>query len=123
MEISIEKYFDIKVEDGIVNVILLCEHLDEQIIEMGIKRRLALTKDKSYPMFSDIRKIKSITRGGRQRLAQKDAGYGTKVVAFLINSKVQEVLFAFFNILHKAPAPSKTFTNKEKALEWLKQYK
>jgi hypothetical protein len=123
MEKSIEKLADIWIEDNIVYITLFCEHLTEQMVEAGIKQRLALTKDKSYPMFSDIRKIKSITREGRQRLTQKDAAYGTKAVAFLINSKVQEVLFTFFNILHKPPAPSKIFTNKAKALEWLQQYK
>ncbi len=114
---------DIVIEEGIVHIGLNYEHYTIPMIESGIKQRLALTKDKSYPMFSDLRKIKSITRGARQRLTQDDAAYGTKAVAFLINCKVQEILYNFFIIMHKPPAPSKMFTNKEKALEWLQQFK
>ena len=118
-----EKYYDIWIEDGIVHIIYLYEQFTEEMVDSLIKQRLELTKDKSYPMFSDIRKTKSFTREARQRFAQKDAGYGTMVVAILINSKIQEIIYNFFSTVYKAPSPAKMFTDKEKSLKWLKQFK
>lgn len=123
MEENLENSFDIWIEDGIVFIISNCENYAEKMVETSIKQRLALTKDKSYPMLGDVRKVKNFTREARQRLAQKDAAFGTTAVAILINSKVQEVLYNFFNAVYKAPAPAKMFTNKEKAIEWLQQFK
>ena len=110
------------IEGDIAYVIYLAEHITYDIVEEGIKRRLEMTKDKSYLMFSDIRKIKSMTREGRQRMAQKDAGYGTIAAAILSNSKVQEVIFNFFNAIYKSPAPAKMFTDEKKAIAWLQQF-
>jgi hypothetical protein len=123
MENMQEKYIETWIEDGILYITLNFENYTEQMVEAGIKQRLELTKDKSYPILADIRNIKNFSREARQRLAQKDAAFGTKAVALLSNSKVQEVLYNFFNTIYKAPAPTKTFTNKEKAIEWLKQFK
>ncbi len=118
-----EKTFDAFFEDDIIHVTFISEHYTEEMIDEAIKQRLEMTKDRIYPMFADISRVKSFTREARQRLAQKDAGLGTKAVAILTNSKAQEVLYNFFNTIYKAPAPAKMFTNKEKALEWLQQFK
>jgi len=118
-----ENYIDAFIEDGIVYVTFTYEHYTEQMIDSAIKQRLTITIDKEYPMFADIRKIKGGTREARQRLAQKDAAIGTKAVAIYANSKVQEVMYNFFNAIYKAPSPAKMFTNKEKAIKWLQQFK
>ena len=118
-----EKYFELSIEDGILYLSLPFEQYTELMIDAGIKQRLALTQEKAYPFFADITNLKSITFDARERLTREDAAFGTKVVAFLIKSKVQEVLYNFFQILHKSPAPSRMFTNKEKALVWLEKYK
>ena len=111
------------IEDEIVYVKCLAEHYTCKMIDEGIKERREITKDKSYVMFADIRNVKSITREARQRLSQEDAGTGTIAVAFLSNSKVHEVIYNFFNVIYKAPAPTKGFTDEKKAIEWLQKYK
>ena len=123
MEETRKNYSEIWLEDGIVYTVLNYEMFTEEMVESGIKQRLAITKDKAYPIYADVRKIKNFTREARQRLAQKDAAFGTAAVAILINSKVQEVLYNFFNVIYKAPAPAKMFTDEAKAIEWLQQYK
>ena len=123
MEETRTNYSDIWIEDGIVYTVLNYENFTEEMVESGIKQRLAITKDNWYPIFADVRKIKNFSREARQRLAQKDAAYGSAAVAIVTNSKVQEVLYNFFNVIYKAPAPTKMFTDPDKAIEWLKQYK
>ncbi|NTW31409.1 MAG: STAS/SEC14 domain-containing protein [Bacteroidetes bacterium] len=114
---------DMWIEDEILYITCKHEHNTEQIVEANIKHRLAITKGKSYLIFADTRKIKSYTREARQRLAQKDAGFGTIAAALYTDSVIHEIIFNFFNVIYKAPAPSKTFTDREKALKWLKQFK
>ena len=123
MENQEENYFEIFIEDGILYLTLPYEHYTEHMIASGIKQRLAMTQDKSYPFLADVTKLKSITYEARERMTREDAAYGTTVVAFLIKSKVQEVLYNFFHILHKAPRPSRMFTDRKKAIEWLQKYK
>ena len=123
MEEFTNSRFGIKIENGIVHVVFNKEHVDYSLVNEGIIKRLELTKEKSYPMFSDIRMVKSSTREARERMGAKDAGVGINAVAILISSKIQKITYNFFNSIYKAPAPTKLFTDKDKALKWLEQFK
>ncbi len=123
METPGEKYFEIKIEDSILYATLLTGNVTEEMIDLATKERLALTQDQSYPFLFDARKLKYVSRAGKQRMIQKDSFHGVLSAAFLIDSKVQEVIFNFFKAFYKTPVPIKMFTNKEKAIEWLQQYK
>jgi len=118
-----EDRFSFKIEDGIVHAVFYKEFVDYDYVDAGVKARLELTGEKSYPMFSDFRKVKSSTREARERMAAKDAGIGVSAVAILVNSKIQRVIYNFFNSIYKSPAPARLFTDREKALKWLEQYK
>lgn len=115
-------YCDAFIEDGILNVIHTYEHYTEEMIDDIIKQTFFLAKDKSYPFLIDLYRVKTISRGGRHRVTQDDVGRIAKVVAILVNCKTQEILYNFFKIMHKESIPSKMFTSKAKAIEWLKQY-
>ena len=118
-----EKSYEIKIMDDILYITLLHDNVTEEMMDVAINERLALTQDQSYPFLADIRKLKSVSRAAKQRLIQKDSFHGVLCTAFLIDSKTQEVMFHFFKIFYKIPIPIKMFTNKEKALEWVQQYK
>jgi hypothetical protein len=111
------------VEDGVLHCEYLAEHYDVTMVDAAIRGRLEMFSDNIYPMFTDVRRLKSLTREGRQRLAQKDAGECISGVAILTNSKVQRVIYNFFNAIYKAPVPGKMFNDKEDALNWLEQFK
>ncbi len=117
------EYADIKLTDGIVHVIYKCESYDEKMVDQSIRDRFLVTKNESYPMFSDARKIKKFSREARHRLSQKDAGDGVIAVSILTNSKIQQVIYNFFNVVFKAPSPTRLFSDQEKAMEWLQQFK
>lgn len=111
------------IEDDIVYVKFLTSHYTEKMVDEGIKGRLSITKGKEYLMFSDICKVKGSTREARQRMSGRDGGKGIIAVAIISKSKIQEVMYNFFNVIYKAPAPAKMFTDEKKALEWLKMIK
>jgi hypothetical protein len=109
------------VEDNILFCDYLAEHYDYEMVDAAIKGRLKFFGDKKYPMFSDARKLKSMSYDARKRMAQQDAGEAISVVAIYTNSRVQRVIYNFFNEFYKAPAPARLFNGRDDALEWLKQ--
>ncbi len=106
--------------------ILMCdwtvETADFEYVDFGIKKRLEITKDKTCVMISDITKLKSVSREARQRMSQKDAADGVIAVGIIINSKVQVVIYNFFNAIYKQPTKAKLFSKKEDAIKWIKKY-
>lgn len=108
--------------EGILMCDWLVEEADLDLVEFGIKIRREMTGNKKIVMLSDVRKLKYLSREGRQRLAAKDAGEGVIAVAIVINSKVQATLYNFFSFIYKEPSPAKLFTNKEDAIKWCKSF-
>ncbi|GAB4461962.1 MAG: hypothetical protein Fur0028_14430 [Bacteroidales bacterium] len=106
--------------EGILMCDWLVEEADFDLVEFGIKIRREMTGNKKIVMLSDMRKLKYVSREGRQRMAAKDAGEGVLAVAIVINSKVQATLYNFFSFIYKEPSPAKLFTNKEEAIKWCK---
>ncbi len=115
--------FSILLKNGIVYFTFLDEKVDFSLVNDGIIKRLELTKGRTYPLFSDFRAVRRGSREARERMAAKDGGIGVSAVAVLVNSKVHRVIYNFFHSIYKAPAPAKLFTDKEKALAWLEQFK
>jgi len=118
-----DERFSIQIKDGVVHVVFLKDYIDYDFVNDLINTRIQITGDKTYPMFSDFRKVKSGPREARERMAAKDGGYGVSAVAILINSKIHKIIYNFFHSIYKAPAPAKLFTDKDKALKWLEQFK
>lgn len=104
--------------------ILMCdwfiEEADFELIDFGVKIRKEMSGNKKVVMLSDIRKLKYVSREGRQRLAAKDAGEGVIAVAIVMNSKIQATLYNFFSFIYKSPLPAMLFTDKEEAIKWCK---
>ncbi len=123
MDIYQDDFFKMWLEDDIIQTDFYCETLTVDIAEKGIQERLKFLTNKPYPMLSDCRKIKMVSSEARDKMSQKDAGQGLSSVAIIVNSKVHEVIYNFFAAINKTPAPTKLFTNKEKALAWLKAQK
>jgi len=123
MEKYSDEFFDIEIINGIIEIIWKKDYYDFAEVDFGMKKRTELANNRSFPILSDFRKVKSGSRKARERLSEKDGGEKVSAVAVLVSSNVHKVLFNFFNSIYKAPAPTKLFTDKEKALEWLEQYK
>lgn len=119
----VDDRFSIQLKDGIVYFTFNKEYIDFVLVDDAVNKRIELTGGKPYPIFSDFRLVKNGSREARERMAAKDAGIGVTAVAVLINSKVHKTIYNFFHSIYKAPAPAKLFTDKEKALKWLEQFK
>lgn len=112
------------IEDGIFYII----HAQGTVIDLadakdGVAKRLEICKGKKYPLFVDGRGIKKFDKQARAYLAGPDGIKGVSAGAFLINSRIKELLANAWFSLNKPAVPTKLFTKKEDAIKWLENYK
>ncbi|GAL83351.1 hypothetical protein CHU_1676 [Sporocytophaga myxococcoides] len=119
-----EEYFELWLEDGVVKYryhkgIII----DMEMAEKLVQYRLKLIEGKTYPGFVDARETVYIYNGAKKYLASDIGFIGTSAVAILIKSHVQKILGNTFILLKPAKIPVKLFTEEDKALQWLEDYK
>jgi len=91
---------------------------EKQAIEM-VQLRKSLTKNIPKLFILDGKNLTNVTKGARDYLASQDATDGIIAGAFLVNSPLTKILGNFFLRISKPNKPSKLFTNREEAIEWL----
>ena len=112
------------IENGILYLIYQQEAVvDKEAAIYLIKERHKMTNKVSYPMFVDLRGMKYITRDAREELKKGDGIKYVTAGAFLINNTIIRILSDYFIKFDKPPIPIKLFTDQEKALQWLQQFK
>lgn len=96
--------------------------IDLSIAKKMISHRLVVSEKKIYPICSDVRSVKKITKEARDYFASDKGSEGIIASAILIDSPFLTMIGNFFNNINKPKAPSKLFTNEEEAVNWLKNY-
>lgn len=116
-------YVKLFIEDGILySYFKIIDTMDLNIAKITVQDRLALIGDKSYPCLFDITKIKQSTKEARDYMANE----GNKLVlasAILVSSPVLRMMANFYIMVNKPQNPTRMFTDKKSALEWLAQFK
>lgn len=121
-----DAYVRLEIKDGL----LFCTYQNNLEITLDVAKnmiasRFALVQNKAYPTLIDGRQLKSIDWDAREYFASEEGRQGIKAAALLSGSKLTIYIGNFFlRITYKTRSvPAKLFTNKEKALEWLEQFK
>jgi hypothetical protein len=83
--------------------------------------RLNVQKGVSYPVFCDAHGIKDSDKPARDYLAKEGSSL-VKAVAVLIDSPVTRVMANFYLAISRPIVPTKMFTDKNQALEFLKAF-
>jgi hypothetical protein len=86
-----------------------------------VNDRIVFQKQMDYPIYCDIRSMKSADKAARDFLAKEGSSY-TKGVAVIVDSPMTKIIGNFYLGLNKPVAPTKMFTAKEEALAFLKQF-
>ena len=97
--------------------------VDLEIAKVMIDSRLELSQNKEHIFLCDISKIKSVTKEARRYLSTDVGIKGIVAGALIIDSTVSKIIGNFFLSIDKPPVPTRLFTNKEDALNWLQQFK
>jgi hypothetical protein len=90
----------------------------EHAIEMVGTRKKA-TNNTPRLVIMDGTNITNVSKEARDYLSSEEATEGIIAGAFLVDSPLTKILGNFFLKISKPNKPSKLFTNREEAIEWL----
>jgi hypothetical protein len=110
------------IEDGI----LFALYKKDAVIGLQAAKELValrknISKGASYPCLIYIKNIKAMSKEARTYFAGQEATEGIIKGAFVTDSTFTMVMGNLFLTLDKPLVPSKLFTNKKEAIEWLKK--
>lgn len=88
-----------------------------------IHERIKFTEGKTYPLFSDIHKIRYIDRASRIYLSEESSLTNISAESILISSQSDKISSNLYLKIHKPCIPTKQFSSKEEAIQWLHQFK
>ncbi len=110
--------------------VLICEYkagleIDLTIAKKMVLSRLDISNGKSYPLLMDGSGLKSLNREAREYFNSEEAREGIIAAAFFSGSVFTTYIGNFFIDITviKPKIPTKLFTDKGKALQWLEKYK
>jgi len=73
-----------------------------------------------HPLLCDLSNVVKMTKECREHFAGKEHGETFTKSALLVSNPISKIIGNFFLGLNKPIKPTRLFTNKEKAIEWLK---
>lgn len=99
----------------------VCLNLEgaKRVVEDRAKVFNKMTK----PLFVDFTNLISIDTKAREYFTSKENVQQISAAGFLLNNIINRLLFNVFVKIHKPIFPSKSFTDKSSALEWLEFFK
>ncbi|WP_281323472.1 hypothetical protein [Flavobacterium aestivum] len=116
-------FFILSISDGILSLEYRPETTIDLIAAQSIvAKRMQVQEDKIYPLILDMRNVIDSDKSGRDHLAQ----YGfvlTKATAILVNPGVSAIIASFYLKRYTCEVPVQVFTEKLKAVEFLKTFK
>jgi hypothetical protein len=83
--------------------------------------RIKFQREINYPVYCDIRGMKSADKDARNYLAKEGSSY-TKGVAVMVDSPMSKIIGNIYLGLNKPTTPTRLFTDKNEAVEFLKQF-
>jgi hypothetical protein len=95
---------------------------DIHMAKVCVKSLEEFTKNKPYPCLMSVLKIKGISKEARDYFANEGDSH-ILANAMLIKSPIMKMISNFYIMVNKPRKPTKMFTDKEQALEWLIQFK
>ncbi|QMU28303.1 DUF7793 family protein [Adhaeribacter radiodurans] len=117
------KYVLMYIQDGIFQCFFKAmDVMDINVAKVTVENRLEFFAKESYPCLFDITQVKETTKEARDFMANE----GNDLVlasAMVVNSPMLKMMANFYIMVNKPKNPTRLFTDRESALEWLKQFK
>ena len=96
--------------------------INRSMAKQIVSQRLQLQNENSYPIFCDLRAVTLAQKQARDYLAIEGA-YMTTALALLVKDEHAMVITQMYIKINNPTYPTRVFTNKEKALSFLQDYK
>lgn len=98
------------------------ENLDLEVAKRCVEDRMEFTEHQDYPCLIDAIAIKHFTKEARDYFA-KEGNEGIIASAILSSSTVIKMMANFYVMVNKPVNPTRLFTDKDSALQWLSKFK
>lgn len=116
-------YMQLYIQDGILYINYKeIENLDLEVATACVQARKHFTQNHAYPSLIDAINIKHFTKEARDYFA-REGNEGIAASAILAKSAVIKMMANFYITVNKPVNPTRTFTDKQAALEWLMKFK
>lgn len=116
-------YVTMFIQDGIFQCYFKAMNvMDINVADASVKDRLKFFENTAYPCLFDITEVKETTKEARDFMANE----GNDLVlasAMVVNSPMLKMMANFYIMVNKPKNPTRLFTDRESALEWLNQFK
>ncbi len=110
--------------DGIIELRANDHHIYQiDDVKENVKAFGELTGNKKAPVLIIGGSFSSLDDQTREFMATEESLKYSKAEAFLITSLAQKILINFYIKFNKPLVPTRVFTDKEEAIEWLTRYK
>jgi hypothetical protein len=117
------QYYKLWLEDDIFHVTVYAEEFTLEMATEGVRQRMIICGNETYPMLSDCRRVKYFDLAARKYFATPQSTVCLSAGALLITSQLQKVIGNFFLKVNRPPIPGQLFTSETEAKAWLEQYK
>ncbi|MDQ4139831.1 MAG: hypothetical protein M3142_04835 [Bacteroidota bacterium] len=96
--------------------------LDLNFAKEAVKERLEFFENTAYPCLFDVTKVKETTKEARDYMANE----GNELVlasAMVVTNPMLKMMANFYIMVNKPKNPTRLFTDKDSALQWLNHFK
>ncbi|MBC5992406.1 DUF7793 family protein [Pontibacter cellulosilyticus] len=116
-------YISMFIEEGILHVYYKrIENMDLDIAKECVLTRKEFTNNRVYPCLINVIQMKSSTKEARDFFAT-EGNEGISASALIVNSSAFKMMANFYIMVNRPKNPTRLFTDKASALEWLEQFK
>jgi len=112
----------LSIKEGILYGTYKVKNVDLAVASEITRLRNDFTAGGKYPVLVDYTMVNKTTKEARGFFTDQDASQDLTAMAILINSPVGRMLSSFFIAIYQTTYPVKIFTDKGKAVTWLKEY-
>jgi len=117
-------FAEIWFENGLVHTVFKRDTIiTVAVAEKVTSDRLKVSDGKISPIFIDLRNMLSTENAARTYMASKPAQQFLSAGAILIDNQIHNLIMNLWLKIDKPFIPTKSFTDKSKALEWLEGFK
>lgn len=110
------------IEDGIVHVVFKKGTvLSIDLAKKVVQERIKMSNGKDYPLYVDIRGVLSVDAKTRNYLSGEEGVKNALCAAVHVDNPMSKFFANLFIAVNKPIKPTKLFTDKEKAMKWLKK--
>lgn len=128
------KYEDSMIEDSIHRIEIVngiiegtyhpsLEKINLEIAKKLVTDRKKISKGKTYPVFVNLGKFVEMDKDARDFMACDESTKGLSAMAILFSNWLHRSAGNLWLLINKPKIPTKLFSSKKDALDWLEQFK